>query len=175
MISDLLDITRLEEGCLNLIYEQIDPVQLIHEAVTRLSSMAGARGIELLEKGAAEQAVNFSADRGILMRVMQNLLTNAIQHSTGGSCVETGVEYGTNRISFYVQDHGLGIAPEFQEAIFNKFFQITKKRDGRKYSTGLGLTFCKMAVEAHAGSICVISNGVSGSRFVFDIPLKENK
>jgi len=173
MISDLLDITRLEEGCLHLIHEKIDPAQLIHEAVTRLGSMAAAREIEVREIPGPAHAACFSADRGILMRVMQNLLINAVQHSSHGSSVECGFEWLEKTVSFFVQDHGPGIAPEFQEAIFNKFFQITKKRDGRRFSTGLGLTFCKMAVEAHLGFIGVESDGVSGSRFIFKIPCIE--
>ncbi|HVN70700.1 MAG TPA: ATP-binding protein [Desulfomonilia bacterium] len=171
MISDLLDITRLEEGYLKLIYEQIEPVELVHEAVIRLNGMAKNRGIEIRE-GAPSGMNNkaFLGDRGIMLRVMQNLLVNAVQHSPQGSSVEAGFEQGHNQISFYVQDEGPGIAPEYQEAIFNKFFQITKKKDGRRYSTGLGLTFCKLAIQAHQGSIHVESDGKKGSRFILSIP-----
>lgn len=174
MISDLLDITRLEEGCLILVREQIDPAGLVHEAVSRLSSMAGARGIELREIPAGGPAGGISADRGILMRVMQNLLINAVEHSIRGSTVECGLECSGRTVSFHVQDHGPGIAPEYQETIFNKFFQINRKRDGRRFSTGLGLTFCRMAVQAHSGTIQVESDGKNGSRFLFEIPCRES-
>lgn len=171
MISDLLDITRLEEGCLNLIYERIDPAELIHEAETGLGGMASARGVELKERVCRDACgESFIGDRGILLRVMQNLLVNAVQHSPRGAQVETGWGCSADAATFYVQDQGPGIAPEFHEAVFNKFFQLTKKRDGRRYSTGLGLTFCKMAVEAHGGSIGVESDGVRGSRFILSVP-----
>jgi K+-sensing histidine kinase KdpD len=172
MISDLLDITRLEEGCLNLIYEQIEPRNLVHDAVLLLSGTAKAREVGLKEHvSPVEDTYGFPGDRSIMLRVMQNLLINAIQHSPKGSYVETGFKNTDENISFFIKDNGPGILPEFQEAIFNKFFQITKKSDGRRYSTGLGLTFCKMAVEAHSGSIRVESDGVKGSRFVFTIPM----
>jgi two-component system sensor histidine kinase KdpD len=172
MISDLLDITRLEEGCLNLVYEKINPIDLVHEAVIRLHGMAKTRGVELIMEYAppGTNGSSFQGDRGILMRVMQNLLVNAIQHAPQASKVEAGFEMADDRIYLYVQDSGPGIAPEFQEAIFNKFFQITKKRDGRRYSTGLGLTFCKLALDAHHGSIHVESDGKKGSRFILTIP-----
>lgn len=173
MITDLLDITRLEEGSLPLIPENIPTGDLIHEAVIRLTSMAKARGVILEEQvPAALSKILFTGDRGILLRVMQNLLINAVQHSPSGAGVMAGCEHSAQHLTFWVEDHGPGIAPEFQDAVFNKFFQITKKRDGRRYSTGLGLTFCKMAVEAHRGTIHVLSDGQRGSRFIFTLPLK---
>lgn len=176
MITDLLDITRIEEGCLNLVYESINAAELVHEAVIRLSSMTKTRGIELRENiSAGIGAVAFSGDRGLLLRILQNLITNAVQHSPAGEHIELGFEQEGSAVVFFVQDSGPGIAPEYQEAIFHKFFQITKKRDGRRYSTGLGLTFCKMAVEAHQGTIRVESDGVKGSRFLFSVPLTMKK
>jgi two-component system sensor histidine kinase KdpD len=172
MISDLLDIAKLEEGCLNLVYEKINPRDLIHDAVIGLNGMVKARGIELKEsipQGGEDRM--FSGDRRIMLRVMQNLLTNAIQHSPQGSHIEAGFRNSDGSLVFFVQDEGPGIAPEYHEAVFNKFFQITRKKDGRRFSTGLGLTFCKMAVEAHSGSIRVESDGMKGSCFIFTIPL----
>lgn len=170
MISDLLDITRLEEGCLSLVCEKIDPAALIHESVLCLHGMAGARGVELTECIPESGGEPFPGDRGILLRILQNLLVNAVQHSPHGSRVEVGFERSGGGVVFHVQDQGPGISPEFHRAVFDKFFQITKKRDGRRYSTGLGLTFCRMAVEAHRGTIHVESDGKRGSRFVFSIP-----
>ncbi len=172
MISDLLDITRMEQGCLEPVYQEMDPADLIHESVIRLVGMAGARRVELKEtaqEGTAGRV--FQGDRGILLRVLQNLIINAVQHSPPGEAVETGVSLQDDVMVFSVSDHGPGIAPEFHEAVFDKFFQIRKKSDGRRYSTGLGLTYCRMAVEAHRGSIRVESDGIGGSRFVFTIPV----
>jgi two-component system sensor histidine kinase KdpD len=171
MISNLLDITRLEGGSLPLVYETIDPADLIHESILGQGAMAKTREVEV--KAAIPEAFTgkaFSGDFGILQRVMQNLLVNALQHSPRGSRVEIGVEHVDHEIVFYVQDEGPGIAPEFHEAIFAKFFQITRQRDGRRYSTGLGLTFCRLALDAHHGTIHVESDGMKGSRFIFSVP-----
>lgn len=176
MISDLLDITRLEEGCIKLLYEDIDPADLVHEAVIRQNSMAQIRNVILKESISSDtNHGNIRGDRGILLRIMQNLIVNAIQHSSEGKCVEVGFIHAGDEVSLHVQDHGPGIDPEYQDAIFNKFFQITKKNDGRRYSTGLGLTFCKMAIEAHSGSIRVESGESKGSRFIFSIPDSRGK
>ena len=172
MISDLLDITRMEEGSLRLIHERIDPRDLIHEAIVRLSGMAGARGVTLREEWpSGGESPLLAGDRGILLRVMQNLLINAVQHSPSGRAVTVGYDEADHEVRIWVQDEGPGIAPQYQEAIFDKFFQITRKRDGRRYSTGLGLTFCRMAMEAHHGKIKVESDGHSGSRFVLGLPI----
>lgn len=172
MVTDLLDITRLEEGALSLVPEKIVVRGLLHEAMLGLSGMAQTHGVafhEVVPDNA--QAVVLIGDRGLLMRVLQNLLINAIQHSSSGAPVEAGVELVGNDVRLYVQDQGPGIAPELHDAVFQKFFQITKQRDGRRYSTGLGLTFCKLAVDAHRGTIHVVSDGVKGSRFIITLPL----
>ena len=173
MISDLLDITRLEEGTLGLVLERIEPQDLIHEALLRLSGMANARGICMHEdRPAGDVSPDLTGDRGILLRVMQNLLINALQHSPSGGTVTAGYDSNCQTTSIWVKDEGPGIAPQYQEAIFDKFFQITRKHDGRRYSTGLGLTFCKMAMEAHHGTIRVESDGQRGSRFIITLPIK---
>ena len=84
-----------------------------------------------------------------------------------------GFEYSKSpEIEFFVKDNGPGVSPEYQEAIFNKYFQLEKENDGRIYTTGLGLTFCKMAVEVHRGKIGVESDSpIRGSRFFFSLPL----
>jgi two-component system sensor histidine kinase KdpD len=118
------------------------------------------------------ESARFYGDRGLLVRVLQNLLMNAIQHSPEGKAVEIGYEIEANgRIRFFIKDQGPGVAPALQTAIFDKFFQIKKKNDGRVYSTGLGLTFCKMAVAAHNGVIDIQSDGKKGSIFGFAIPM----
>ena len=172
MTSDLLDIARLEEESLGLIHERMRSDELILEAIARVHAIAKTRSISLntvLPEDKEPPVV--SVDRGMLLRVLQNLLTNAIHHSTEGKAVDISFDSSEKRsVRFLVRDQGPGIPLEYQKAIFNKFFQVSKKRDGRIYSTGLGLTFCKMAVEAHGGTITVESDGKSGSCFIFTLP-----
>jgi K+-sensing histidine kinase KdpD len=173
MVSNLLDIARLEEGKLELIYEKIDPKDLIKEALARLFGLVKMKELSFVEKFPSSKTIDFFwGDRGILLRVLQNLLTNAVNYSPPGEAIKVGFEYlKSPRIQFFVKDKGPGVPPEYQEAIFDKYLQLEKKGDGRIYTTGLGLTFCKMAVEAHRGKIGVESENQEGSRFFFILPL----
>lgn len=177
MVSNLLDIARLEEGKLNLVYERIDPEDLLREAGARTHWPLEQRGLSLQEtRSSNEESELFWGDRGILLRVLQNLLMNAAAFSPEGGRVFWGFEYPeTGVIRFAVEDRGPGVPVEHQDRIFDKYAQLEKKTDGRLYTTGLGLTFCKMAVGAHGGRIRVVSDGRKGSRFLFDIPLERGK
>jgi len=174
MVSNLLDIARLQEGRLELIYEKIDPQDLIKEALARLFGLAKTKELTFVEEFPSPEAADFFwGDRGILLRVLQNLLTNAIDYSPPGEAIEVGFEYVKSpKIQFFVKDKGPGVPPEHQETIFDKYLQLEKKGNGRIYTTGLGLTFCKMAVEAHRGKISVESENLEGSRFFFILPLE---
>jgi len=172
MVSNLLDIARFEEHRLQLIYERIDPEELVREGLGRLVIVGKTRELTFVETfpppGKKEL---FSGDRGILLRVLQNLLSNAIQYSPPGEKIHVGFEYlKSQKIRFFVADRGPGVPPEHRETIFEKFKQLDKKIDGRVYTTGMGLTFCKMAVQAHGGKIGIKSEFPSGSRFWFVLP-----
>ncbi|HOO45515.1 MAG TPA: GAF domain-containing sensor histidine kinase [Deltaproteobacteria bacterium] len=172
MVADLLDITRMEAGSMSIIEERMTPYGFIHEAVSNLTGLARKKSIDIVKPAAAEDEVVFGADKGLLIRVIHNLLVNAIHHSPKGERIEAGYEISDpSHIRFFVSDSGPGIAKEFQSSIFEKFVQIQRKKDGRRYTTGLGLTYCKMAVELHGGSIWVESDGKKGSCFSFTLPL----
>lgn len=173
MVVDLLDIVKMEEQNLELNVEKMTPSDLIREAITRLKGLSQSRSITLKEAspGMDSDWVEIEADRGILLRVLQNLLTNAIQFSPSGEAVLCGYDpIGADTILFYVEDKGPGIPYACQDAVFDKFTRLSSRKDGRKYTTGLGLTFCKMAVELHKGTIRIISDGVRGTRFEFMLP-----
>ena len=110
-----------------------------------------------------------------IKRVITNLITNAMRHTPEGGSIEVGMNVPPekNHFCFRVKDNGNGIAPQYQEKIFNKFEQVELKQAGViAGSSGLGLTFCKMAVEAHGGSIWVESEGEGkGATFNFTLPL----
>jgi len=173
MVSNLLDISRLEEGKLKLVYEQIEPQGLVKEALARLFGLIEIKELTFTETYPADNDRDcLWADRGMLLRVLQNLLTNAIGFSPSGSPIEVGFEdLNQSKIRFYVKDKGPGIPAEHHEAIFDKHYQLEKKGDGRIYTTGLGLTFCRMAVGAHSGEIGVVSRKAAGSCFHFTLPM----
>ena len=171
MIIDLLDIARMEDGSLRMLSEQLDPDEFIREAVSHLTGLAREKSIKVQKPALPQQEITFEADKGLLIRVLHNLLTNAIQHCPQGDRVEVGYDFQeAGRIRFFVRDNGPGIPEEHQLSIFEKFVQLQRKKDGRRYTTGLGLTYCKMAIELHGGSIWVESDGENGSRFIFSLP-----
>ncbi len=173
MVSNLLDIARFEERKLQLIRERIDPEDLVKEALGRLSRVGKTKELKFVEDfPPPEKKAPFLGDRGILLRVLQNLLSNAITYSPSGEAVNVGFEYlKSSQIMFFVKDSGPGVPPKYEEAIFDKFMQLDKKADGRVYTTGMGLTFCQMAVKAHRGKIGVEGQVPHGSRFWFVLPL----
>ncbi len=174
MVSNLLDIARLEEGRLQLIYEPIRPRTLIKDSLAGLLVSVKSRDITFNEAYQYDGDVQFSGDRSMLMRVFQNLLTNAIRFSPAGASIEIGCRKKEDRfMHFYVRDCGPGIPEEARDSIFDKYKQVEKRSDGRTYTAGLGLAFCRMAVEAHGGRIGVDIPDDGGSCFYFELPLKK--
>jgi signal transduction histidine kinase len=111
------------------------------------------------------------ADQGKILRVVANLVDNALKYSPSGGQVTLSAEPGQEKmIVVRVRDNGPGVPEEFRQKIFERFSQIPGVR-GRRRGTGLGLTFCKLAVEAHSGQIWVESNPTGGSDFIFTLPV----
>ena len=113
-----------------------------------------------------------SADRDRIARVLVNLLGNAIRHTAPGGKIKVDARHSNGEITVCVSDTGEGIPSEFHAKIFDKFAQVESHRHRRSYSTGLGLTFCKLAIEAHGGRIWVESEPEKGSKFTFTLPVE---
>jgi signal transduction histidine kinase len=111
-------------------------------------------------------------DENKLRRTLVNLLGNAIKFTPSGGTVTIGVRHSREgpSVVFSISDTGEGIPAEAFGRIFEKFGQVQSRQGGRIMSTGLGLTFCKLAVEAHGGQIAVESVPGQGSTFCFTIP-----
>ena len=116
--------------------------------------------------------VRVIADGSLLRRVVQNLLGNALKFTPDHGHITIGMEPGAGRLRVWIRDDGPGIPVEYREKIFEKFGQVEARVSRQKYSTGLGLTFCKLVVEAHGGAIGVDSEVGEGSTFWFEIPVK---
>jgi len=114
-------------------------------------------------------------DSDLIHRVIANLLNNAIKYSPPSGNITIGVTWGTSAkwVTLYISDEGQGITKDYQERIFEKFMQLKAKSHSIpsfRTSRGLGLTFCKLAVEAHGGRIWVESDVGRGSKFCFNLP-----
>ena len=169
MINDLLDVEKMEQESVPLEQTALTASGLIAKATVQVSLLAQATGLILVEQ-AAHELPSFSGDEDKLRRTLINLLGNAIKFTPTGGTITISAEMESDNLLFSVRDTGEGIPPEAFERIFEKFGQVENRIAGRKMSTGLGLTFCKLAVEAHGGRIWVESSPGQGSVFFFTLP-----
>jgi signal transduction histidine kinase len=164
MINDLLDVEKMESGSTELQYDEISVTDLVAGAVGQVALLAEENGTTLVTDVATDLPA-FSGDEKKLSRTLVNLIGNAIKF-TGVGTVTVSAHQDGPVIRFAVRDTGQGIPAESFVRIFEKFGQL----DSRRVGTGLGLAFCKLAVEAHGGRIMVESTLGTGSTFSFTIP-----
>jgi signal transduction histidine kinase len=170
LVNDLLDIGKLESGKMRLQCAAAAPETLIAEAVRQVEPLVRERRLHLRVEAAPELPA-VGVDTDLAVRVLVNLLGNAIKFTAQEGEIEVTAGRVGEYVAFSVRDTGEGIPPEYQNSIFEKFGQVETSKSGRQLSTGLGLTFCKMAVEAHGGRIQVASEPGVGSTFTFTLPI----
>lgn len=168
MVSDLLDVSRLESGRMPLEVSQVDLAALATE-VAAATGRATHR-VTVRVEASAEQA-RIIGDPSVIRRVVTNLVGNAVKFSPTSSQIVVLVQGNGTEAKVSVSDRGPGIAAAYHEKIFEKFGQVEAASQGHKHSSGLGLTFCKFAVEAHGGRIGVESVVGRGSTFWFALPV----
>ncbi len=172
MVSSLLDISRLESNQMPLELEPTDINSIVSKV---LANYEGLENIPCLKTNFKTNNVKVSADPVIIERVINNLLGNACKFTPLNGSITISVDHEDSSIKVGITDTGCGIPPEHQTKIFEKFGQVELREQKHKYSTGLGLTFCKLAVEAHGGTIGVDSSPGQGSTFWFALPLENVK
>jgi signal transduction histidine kinase len=170
MVNDLLDINKLESGSLRPECTSVAVKVLVAAALEQVSPLLQDRGL-VLEQDLPADLPNVTADADLIERVLVNLLGNAVKFTPRGGRITIAATSQADQVAIRVTDTGEGIPPEYHQTIFEKFGQVANKRSSQMRSTGLGLTFCKMAVEAHGGRIGVESAPGAGSTFAFTLPI----
>lgn len=171
LIEDLLEVSRIEERTLALQPEQIAPAALLAEIVYDWQLRFQQEGA-MARVDVADDAPVFVADKALVKRVLSNLVQNAVNHSPGPVAIVLAARRDQGGILLTVSDNGPGIPADYQEIIFRKFEQVRAPHAPRVRSSGLGLTFCRLAVESHGGRIWVTSTEGQGSTFYIQLPLE---
>jgi PAS domain S-box-containing protein len=169
LINNVLDISKIEAGKLDLHLEVFNAMDAVREVLTSIAPAAEAKQIGLGVK--AQPVIQVHADRVRLKQILLNLLSNAVKFTPEHGSVSVECDAAEGVATFAVVDSGLGIPEEEQEAIFDKFHQVGATTKGVREGTGLGLSITRHLVEQHGGKIKVESKVCEGSRFSFTLSL----
>jgi PAS domain S-box-containing protein len=167
MVDSLLDLRRLEAGEVKLVKDQVDVGLLASEAIEQVQPIAESKGIRLVNE-VPPRLPMVDVDADMIRRVVINLIENAVKYTPGEGLVSVQARSGAKEMTVAVKDTGPGIPTGEHTRIFNKFARL--QREAAPKGLGLGLAFCKMAVEAHNGRIWVESQPGKGATFSFTLP-----
>ncbi|HRJ74623.1 MAG TPA: ATP-binding protein, partial [Anaerolineales bacterium] len=167
MTQELLDLSRIESGQVELNFAPITPKNLIYSAAERMNAQAERANLKITVH-CDDSISTLRADHARLEQVLVNLIHNAVKFTKSGGEISLFAESIDNGIRFAVKDTGIGIPSESLNRIFERFYRVDSSRTGS--GTGLGLSIAKHIVEAHKGKIWAESELGKGSTFYFSIP-----
>ncbi len=168
ILDDMLTLTRVERGRELLAPSWLSARKAFHEAVTQIEPSASAGGIAVEVEVCDEDRIY--ADVGGLQTILANLLGNAVKYTPRGGRVALRGQANGSGYEIVVEDTGIGIPPEHQTRIFERFYRVDKARDRATGGTGLGLSIVKHTTEGHGGSVTVRSQPNEGSVFTVHLP-----
>jgi two-component system sensor histidine kinase/response regulator len=166
MANTLLDVSRLEEGKMPLTLVPCDLTDLLASAAKALGALDTSRTLFV----ATSAPLIAACDAELIRRVIDNLVGNAIKHTPSGGTMRLEATRANGLVRVAISDQGPGVPAEASRRIFEKFGSTRKRGENAMHSAGLGLAFCKLAVEAHGGTIGVEPAEPRGSVFAFEIP-----
>jgi GAF domain-containing protein/anti-sigma regulatory factor (Ser/Thr protein kinase) len=171
LINDILDLSKIEAGRMELVLTPFDLPLALENAVTLVRERASRNGIAL-EMAVDERLGEFIGDERKIRQILLNLLSNAVKFTPEGGQIGITAMPADGAVEISVSDTGIGIAPEDQEAIFEEFRQVGSHSAGKREGTGLGLALARKFVELHGGKIRVNSQVGKGSTFTFTLPVR---
>ncbi len=171
LINDILDISRIESGTLKIKHETIDYQKIVADTLRLMKAAADAKQIRM-DAALPETIPPVRGDADKVTQVLTNLVFNAIKYTPEGGWVKVSLELsGEAGVTTCVADSGIGIAPEDQKKLFQKFFRADNSSTREAGGTGLGLVIAKTLIELMGGAIWLESEPGHGSRFYFTLPL----
>jgi len=170
LVNSLLDLAQLESGKFKVNLQPVAVQGVVNIALEQGFAMA-KRGEVTLVGDVDEGVENMLADNDLVVRVLVNVLSNALKFSPTGSTVQIRASRHENQqVAIHVHDEGKGIPKEWADKVFDKFAQVDAKRQGTIIGSGLGLTFCRLAIEAQGGRIWLTSEVDKGTTVSFTLP-----
>ena len=170
MVENLLNMTRIQEGRLDIRKKREVVDDLISGAV---SLVAKRLGDHKLETKMPEEIVLVPVDGRLFTQVLVNLIDNAVRHSGEGTDIVVSAKVNGDAVTFLVEDNGVGIPEDKQAQIFDSFFTTAYENGDKQRGVGLGLGICKAIVEAHNGQITAYNNKKGGATFRVDVPMED--
>lgn len=168
LVATLLDVDELEEGILRVAPVPVRLAELIERIRTGIRAHYEVRGLQLEVTCDPELVVRLDPD--LFWRIFENLLDNAARFAPRGGRCTLAVHRGASGVEISVGNSGPPVPASERETIFGRFYQVEARRAAARANRGLGLFFCKLAVEAHGGSIHVEERGDLGTVFVIRLP-----
>ncbi len=169
MINDLLDLSKIESGKMQLHTEIFDVNFAAEEAVSVIKSLADKKNI-ILETNSDGENIEITADKRKFQQILYNLLSNSVKFTADNGKITVNITDKKDMIEISVKDNGIGISEEFHEKIFEKFQQVENPISKKTGNTGLGLTITRELIEMHGGRIRVESEKDKGANFIFTLP-----
>jgi signal transduction histidine kinase len=173
LINDVLDLSKIEAGKIELRPEVFEFRQALNEVLASINPQAATKSIAVETLAEVEQPL--LADRVRVRQILFNLLSNAVKFTPEGGHIRVEAHQREEFVEVSVSDTGVGISPEEQAAVFDKFYQVGNTTKGVREGTGLGLAITQSLVEAHGGRIWLESEVGKGSRFTFTIPFESGR
>ncbi|MGK9476099.1 sensor histidine kinase [Melioribacter sp. OK-6-Me] len=165
LLNDLIDISMIESGQMKMNLRYFDPEPIVRNLVNEFKPYAENKNLELDVK-LSKPVPEVYGDKEKIRQVLSNLLVNAIKYTEKGR-IEVGIQDYEKEVRIYVRDTGIGIDPEDQRRIFERFYRVDKNRSRELGGTGLGLAIVKHIIEAHNSRMELISQPGEGSEFAF--------
>ncbi len=171
IVDSLLTLARADAGHIVIVPESVDLGELINSVSEQMRSAAERKQITLtVDQG---PSVVIDGDDDLLIRLVLNLMGNAIKFTPDGGAVALGWGMEDSEATLWVRDTGVGIAPEYLDHIFDRFYRVDSARTQSEEGVGLGLSICQWIAEAHGGSISVSSEVGRGSTFTVRLPMTQ--
>lgn len=170
LINRLLDVSQLQNGKLEIKRRPFNFNSLAEEVIAAMQQYSKESEIRYVSK--ADKSLKVNGDKELISQILVNLLSNGIKYSPEKGRVVFTVKEAKNRIVVSIQDHGIGIAPNEQDKVFQRFFRTEAARKNKISGVGLGLYIVKEIVTGHGGKIWVESTEGKGSTFFFTLPIK---